>query len=153
MKRSAIVGWAKQHAARQKISGFTLIEVLVVVVILAILAALVVPKIMNLPDHAKVVRAQQDVLSIQNAMDMYKLDNGFYPSTAQGEKALVVQPTTPPVPQNWQGYLKKMPIDPWDHLYQYSNTSGDIKIFSFGPTGRPGGVGKNAEIGNWSLNE
>lgn len=133
--------------------GFTLIEVLVVVVILAILAALVVPKIMNLPDHAKVVRAEQDVLSIQNAMDMYKLDNNFYPSTAQGIKALVTQPTTPPVPQNWQGYLKKMPVDPWGHIYQYSNDNGSIKIFSFGPTGHSGGTGKNAEIGNWQLNE
>lgn len=136
----------------KKVSGFTLIEVLVVVVILAILAALVVPKIMSLPDHAKVVRAQQDVESVENAMDMYKLDNGFYPSTSQGTKALVTEPTTPPKPQNWQGYLKKVPVDPWGNPYQYSNTDGQIKIFSFGPTGHPGGKGKNAEIGSWQLN-
>ena len=135
--------------------GFTLIEVMVVVVILGILAAVIVPKVINRPEQARVVRAQEDIASIDNAMDLYKLDNGYYPSTDQGIQALVTQPTTDPVPQNWRQYLKQSPMDPWGRPYQYLNPGvhGDIDVFTYGPTGRPGGTGENAEIGNWNLNK
>ena len=133
--------------------GFTLIEILVVVVIIGILAAIVVPKVMNQPDQARIVRAKQDINSIQTALDLYKLDNGVYPSTDQGLGALVTKPTTPPMPQNWHQYLPQMPIDPWGRPYQYLNpgTHGDVDIFTYGSTGQPGGTGTNAEIGNWTI--
>lgn len=141
---------------RLKQSAFTLIEVMVVVVIMAILAAIIVPKIMDRPDQAKVVAAKQDILAIQNAMDLYKLDNGFYPSAAQGIKALVTKPTTSPVPQNWQagGYLKAVPKDPWGHPYHYQNPGqhGPIDIYTLGADNKPGGTGFNATIGNWDDN-
>ena len=97
----------------QKQKGFSLIEIMVVVVILGILAALVVPKIINRPDEARVVKAKQDILSIQSALDLYKLDNGTYPSTDQGLLALVDKPSSNPIPSNWQPYLKSLPKDPW----------------------------------------
>ncbi len=131
--------------------GFSLIEIMVVVVILGILAAIVVPEIVKRPDEARVVKARQDVIAIQNAMDLYKLDNTVYPSTDQGIQALVSKPTSDPVPQNWKPYLKKLPADPWGHAYQYLNPGqhGDIDVFTDGADGRPGGKGVNAEIGNW----
>lgn len=136
--------------------GFTLIEVMVVVVILGILAAMVVPKIMSRPDQAKAVRAQQDIQAIQSALDLYKLDNGFYPTTDQGLQSLVTKPSSPPVPQNWKdgGYLQQLPVDPWGNAYHYlypgtHNPSG-ADIFSYGPTNQPGGSGPNATIGNWT---
>ena len=100
--------------------GFTLVEVMVVVVILGILAALIVPKIMSRPEQARIVKAKQDILAIQSALDLYKLDNGFYPSTDQGLQALVNKPTTSPIPRNWKsdGYLQQLPIDPWSEAYQ-----------------------------------
>ncbi len=134
-------------------SGFTLIEVMVVVVIMAILAAIIVPKILSRPEQARIVKARQDIASIQNAMELYKLDNGFYPSNDQGIAALVTKPSTEPQPTNWEpgGYLKRIPVDPWGHTYQYANPGhhGDIDIFSYGPTHQPGGTGNNATIGNW----
>ena len=135
--------------------GFTLIEVMVVVVIMAILAASVVPKIMSRPEQARIVKAKQDVMAIQNAMDLYRLDNGYYPSTQQGIKALVKKPTTQPVPSNWSGYLRTLPIDPWGTPYHYLNPGkhSDIDIWTYGPTGKPGGTGKNAEIGNWDVSK
>jgi general secretion pathway protein G len=135
--------------ARKKINAFTLIEILVVVVILAILAALVVPKIMSRPEEARVVRAKQDIASIESAMNLYKLDNGFYPSTEQGIQALVTKPSSDPVPQDWQGYLPHFPQDPWGHAYQYTDNDGSITISSFGPSGHSGGAG---EINNEQLN-
>jgi general secretion pathway protein G len=133
--------------------GFTLIEVMVVVVILGILAAMVVPKIMSRPDQAKIVKAQQDVMAIQSALDLYKLDNGFYPSTDQGLDALVKRPTSDPTPQNYKqgGYLQTKPMDPWSHPYQYLNPGvhNDVDIFSYGPSGKPG----QNEIGNWNANQ
>lgn len=128
--------------------GFTLIEVMVVVVILGILAALVVPKIMSRPEQARIVKVKQDLLAIQSALDLYKLDNGFYPSTDQGLEALVSQPTTNPVPRNWKsdGYLQELPKDPWGENYQYTNEDGKIKIFSYGPKGKDG----DSIIGNWN---
>lgn len=130
-------------------NGFTLIEILVVVVILAILAALVIPKIMSRPEEARVVRAKQDISSIESALNLYKLDNGFYPTTEQGIAALVTKPSADPVPQDWQGYLSHLPEDPWGHAYQYTNNDGTITVLSEGPNGKAGGAG---EITNAQLN-
>ncbi len=133
-----------------KAAGFTLIEVMVVVVILGILAAIIVPKIMSRPEQARVVKVKQDILAIQSALDLYKLDNGIYPSTDQGLQALVVKPTVPPMPRNWksEGYLQELPVDPWGEQYQYLNEGEKVKIYSFGPKGKEG----NSEIGNWNMN-
>ena len=135
--------------------GFTLIEMMVVVVILGVLAAIVVPKIMSRPDKAKLVKAQQDILAFESALNLYKLDNSDYPTTEQGLEALVIKPTLEPVPSNWKagGYLKQVPQDPWSHAYNYLNpgeknpTSFDV--FSYGADGKPGGSGFNTDIGNW----
>lgn len=133
--------------------GFSLIEIMVVVVILGILASIVVPKIMSRPDEARVVKAKQDILAIQNALDLYKLDNGNYPTTDQGLVALVTKPTTSPEPRDWKAYLKRLPTDPWGREYLYLNPGqhGDIDIFTLGADGQPGGTGVNAEIGNWNV--
>lgn len=135
-----------------KQTGFSLIEIMVVVVILGILASIVVPKIISRPDEARVVKAKQDVLSIQNALDLYKLDNGFYPSTDQGLIALMQKPTTNPVPSDWKQYLQNLPKDPWgrDYLYLNPGQHGEIDVFTLGASGQPGGTGINAEIGNWN---
>lgn len=132
--------------------GFSLIEIMVVVVILGILAALVVPKIVSRPEEARIVKAKQDVLAIQNAMELYKLDNGFYPSTDQGIAALVEKPTSSPAPTNWKAYLKSIPKDPWGHPYNYLNPGqhSEIDIFSEGPAGQTGEQNEDAEIGNWN---
>jgi general secretion pathway protein G len=134
-----------------KQKGFSLIEIMVVVVILGILASIVVPKIVSRPDEARVVKAKQDILAIQNALDLYKLDNGFYPSTDQGLVALVIKPTSDPIPNNWKKYLKSVPKDPWGREYLYLNPGehSEIDVFTYGANGQPGGTGINAEIGNW----
>ena len=138
----------------KKSRAFTLIEVMVVVIIIAILAAIVVPRILKRPEQARLVAAKQDVLAIQNAMGLYKLDNGFYPSTSQGIQALVTKPSGDPKPENWAsgGYLKKLPLDPWGNQYKYLHPGkhGSIDIWSAGP---PDNSGKNAEIGNWDVNQ
>lgn len=132
-------------------SGFTLIEVMVVVVILGILAALIVPKIMSRPEQARIIKVRQDITAIQSALDLYKLDNGMYPSTDQGLQALVTLPTTAPIPRDWKsdGYLQDAPVDPWGQAYQYLNENEKLRIFSYGPKGKEG----NSEIGNWNMNE
>lgn len=134
-------------------SGFSLIEIMVVIVILGILASLVVPKIMTRPDEARRVKAKQDILAIQNALDLYKLDNGDYPTTDQGLMALVEKPTLEPIPSNWQPYLKHLPEDPWKRPYLYVNPGehGEVDIFTDGPKGESGGSGKNATIGSWDI--
>ena len=131
--------------------GFSLIEIMVVVVILGILASIVVPKIISRPDEARVVQAKQNILAIQNALDLYKLDNGVYPSTDQGLIALVEKPTSSPIPGDWKQYLKSMPKDPWgrDYLYLNPGEHGDVDIFTLGADGQPGGTGIDSEIGNW----
>ena len=132
--------------------GFSLIEIMVVVVILGILAALVVPKIMSRPEQARTVKAKQDVLSIINALELYKLDNGFYPSTEQGLKALVTKPTTSPSPQNWNGYLKALPKDPWgnSYLYLYPGQHGEVDVYSNGSSSQSDEEGEsNTVIGSW----
>jgi general secretion pathway protein G len=134
-------------------AGFTLIEIMVVVVILGILAAVVVPKIMDNPDKARIVKAKNDVQAIKGSLDLYKLDNFYYPSTDQGLQALVQQPSGTPEARNWKqgGYLDRMPKDPWGNDYQYLNpgVNGDIDVFSYGADGRPSGEGVSADIGNW----
>jgi len=126
---------------------------MVVVVILGILAAVIVPKIMDNPDKARVVKAKQDVQALKNALDLYKLDNFSYPSTDQGLQALVQKPSGSPEARNWKqgGYLDRLPKDPWGGDYQYLNPGihGEVDIFSLGADGRPGGEGINADIGNW----
>ncbi len=136
-------------------AGFTLIEILVVVVILGILAALVVPRIMERPDEARVVATKSDIRGIMSALKLYRLDNGVYPSTEQGLLALVRKPDTGVIPRNWKegGYLDRVPKDPWGTEYQYLNPGvhGEIDIFSLGADGAPGGEGINADIGSWAL--
>jgi len=134
-------------------AGFTLIEVMVVVVILGILAAVIVPKIMDNPDKARVVKAKQDVQALKNALDLYKLDNFSYPSTDQGLQALVQKPSGSPEARNWKqgGYLDRLPKDPWRGDYQYLSPGvhASVDVYSLGADGRPGGDGINADIGNW----
>jgi general secretion pathway protein G len=133
--------------------GFTLIEILVVVVILGILAAIVVPKVMEHPGEARKVRAKQDIQAIVTALNMYKLDNFVYPSTEQGLDALVSKPSGSPDAPNWRkgGYLDKAPKDPWNRPYLYlrPGSHGDIDVFSYGADGKPGGDGEDADVGNW----
>lgn len=141
-------------APTQRIShGFTLIEVMVVIVILSVLAALIVPRVMSRPDEARVVAARQDVAQILQALKLYRLDNYRYPSTQQGLSALVAKPTQEPVPQRWQSYLDKVPKDPWGNPYQYLSpgSKGEVDVFSLGADGKPGGEGVDADIGSWDL--
>lgn len=136
-------------------SGFTLIEVMVVVVILSILAAVVVPKIMDNPDKARATKASQDIRAIESALNLYRLDNFQYPTTDQGLQALVEKPGGSPEPQNWKagGYLDRMPLDPWGNEYQYLSPgqNGEIDIYSLGADASPGGEGSAEDIGNWTL--
>ncbi len=133
--------------------GFSLIEVLVVVVIISILAAVVVPRIMDEPDRARVVRAEQDIRALVTALNLYRLDNATYPSTEQGLQALVERPSGTPEPRNWKagGYIDQLPLDPWGREYQYlyPGIHGEIDVWSLGANGLSGGEGINAEIGNW----
>jgi general secretion pathway protein G len=134
----------------RKISGFTLIEVMVVVVILGILAAVLVPKVMDRPEQARITKAKQDIRSLEAALNLYKLDNYIYPSTDQGIEALVEKPSSPE-PPNWKqgGYLDRMPKDPWQQPYFYLSPGehGEVYIFSLGPDQQPG----DDDIGNWDL--
>ncbi|MDO9475756.1 MAG: type II secretion system major pseudopilin GspG [Pseudohongiella sp.] len=135
--------------------GFTLLELMVVVVILGILGALVVPRIISRPDDARVMAARQDIASLMQALRLYRLDTQNYPSTEQGLQALIVRPTGTPVPGNWKtgGYLERLPVDPWGTPYAYLNPGlyGEIDIFSFGSDGQSGGEGNAADIGSWML--
>jgi len=131
--------------------GFTLIEIMVVIAILGILAALIVPKIMSRPDEARRVAAKQDIGTIMQGLKLYRLDNGRYPTQEQGLQSLVQKPTTDPVPNNWKdgGYLEKLPNDPWGNPYQYPGVHGEIDVFSYGADGKPGGEGSDSDIGSW----
>jgi general secretion pathway protein G len=144
-----------RSAGRARSTGFTLIEIMVVIVILGVIAALVVPKILDRPDQARVTAAKSDIATIISALKLYRLDNQRYPSTEQGLNALVAKPEQPPVPPNWKpgGYLDKLPEDPWHHPYQYLNPGlkGEIDVFSYGADGQPGGTGVDADIGSWDL--
>ena len=140
---------------QRKQRGFTLIEIMVVVVILGILAALVVPQIMSRPDQAKVTVARNDIKAISAALDMFKLDNYSYPSTQQGLEALVRKPSGSPTARNWNpdGYLKRLPVDPWGNPYQYlaPGSKGAFDLYSLGADGRQEGTELNADIGNWDI--
>lgn len=133
--------------------GFTLIEVMVVIVIIGVLAALIVPKVMSRPDEARVMAARQDIASIVQALNLYKLDNQRYPTTEQGLQALMKKPVISPIPPNWKGngYLDRAPKDPWGHPYQYlqPGVHGEIDVFSLGADGVRGGEGSDADLGSW----
>ena len=135
--------------------GFTLIEIMVVVVIMGILAALVVPKLMGRTDDARVTAARQDIATIMQSLKLYKLDNQRYPTTEQGLKALIEKPTTGPEARGWKtgGYLDKLPKDPWGNEYKYLSPGikGEVDVFSYGADGQPGGAGNDADIGSWEL--
>ena len=137
--------------ARRASRGFTLLELMVVIVIIGVLAALIAPRVLENVDKAKITAAQADISSLMNALKMYKLDNGRYPSSDQGLQALVAKPTSGSIPGNWRSYLDKLPDDPWHHPYQYANPGvhGEIDVFSFGADGQAGGEGNDADIGSW----
>ena len=131
-----------------------MLEVMVVVVIIAILAALVVPKVIGRPDEARVIAAKQDIQSLVEALKLYRLDNQRYPTTEQGLQALVTKPAGSPIPPNWKsgGYVERLPLDPWGSPYQYLNPGlhGDIDVYSLGADGSPGGEGNDRDIGSWT---
>jgi len=131
--------------------GFTLIELMVVLVIIGVLAALIVPNVLDRADDARVTAARTDITNISQALKLYRLDNQRYPTSEQGLQALVVRPTTGPLPSNWKPYLEKLPNDPWGRPYQYLNPGikGPIDVMSFGADGQAGGEGKDADIGSW----
>ena len=136
------------HAAQR---GFTLIELMVVLVIIGVLAALVVPNVLDRADDARVTAARTDIANLMQALKLYKLDNQRYPTAEQGLQSLVVKPSAGPTPPNWKPYLEKLPNDPWGKPYQFINpgVKGEIDVFSFGADGQSGGEGKNADIGSW----
>jgi general secretion pathway protein G len=137
----------------RRLRGFTLVEIMVVVVILGILAVLIVPRVVGRTDEARTVAAKQDVAAIMQALKLYRLDNGRYPTTEQGIAALVTKPQGDPVPKNWQKYLDRVPKDPWGNTYQYLNPGvrGEIDVFSLGADNQPGGSGADADVGSWDL--
>jgi general secretion pathway protein G len=138
-------------ASRFRQAGFTLIELMVVLVIIGVLAALIVPNVLERADDARATAAKTDVNNLIQALKLYRLDNQRYPTSEQGLQALVAKPNSPPVPPNWKPYLDKLPNDPWGRPYQYLNpgVKGEIDVMSFGADGQPGGEGKNADIGSW----
>lgn len=138
-------------AFRVSLQGFTLIELMVVLVIIGVLAALIVPNVLDRADDARVLAARTDVSNLQQALKLYRLDNQRLPSADQGLQALIVRPTAAPVPLNWKPYLDKLPNDPWGRPYQYLNPGikGEVDVMSLGADGQPGGEGKNADIGSW----
>ncbi len=146
--------WQRRTAhllSPQQQKGLTLIELMVVLLILGILGALVVPRLIDRADDARVTAAKTDVNNLVQALKLYRLDNKTYPTTEQGLQALVQKPTTEPQPTQWRVYLDKLPNDPWDRPYQYLSPGvrGEIDVFSFGADGKAGGDGASADIGNW----
>ncbi len=145
----------RTRKAGNKDRGLTLIELMVVVVILSILAVVIVPRVIDRPDQARVARAQADIAALSAALNLYRLDNATYPTTDQGLQALATRPTSPPAPNNWaeNGYIDRVPADPWGRPYQYLSPGvhGPFDVFSLGADGRAGGTGVNAVIGNWQI--
>ncbi|MBI5334016.1 MAG: type II secretion system major pseudopilin GspG [Burkholderiales bacterium] len=146
MLRAATLRRAARHGR-----GFTLIELMVVLVIIGLLAALIVPNVLNRAEEARVTAARTDINNLMQALKLYRLDNLRYPTAQQGLDALRSKPTAPPVPPNWKPYVEKLPNDPWGNPYQYVNpgVKGEIDIFSFGADGKAGGEGNDADIGSW----
>jgi general secretion pathway protein G len=138
---------------RHRAVGFTLVEVMVVVIILGVLAALIVPRVIGRTDEARAVAARQDVAAVMQALKLYRLDNGRYPSSEQGLQALVSKPTLEPVPSNWKSYLDRLPKDPWGNPYQMLNPGihGEIDVFTLGADAQAGGSGADADVGSWDL--
>jgi len=138
-------------AIQRRQRGFTLIELMVVLLIIGVLSALIVPSVLDRLDEGKVTGAKSDINTLVQSLKMYKLDNQRYPTAEQGLQALVSKPTASPVPSNWRPYLDKLPNDPWGHAYQYANpgVKGEIDVYSLGADGVVGGEGKNADIGSW----
>jgi len=132
-------------------TGFTLIELMVVLVIIGVLAALIVPNVLDRAEDARATAAKTDVNNLMQALKLYKLDNQRFPTGEQGLQALVSRPGAGPTPPNWKPYIEKLPNDPWGRPYQYLNpgVNGEIDVMSFGADGQPGGEGKNADIGSW----
>ncbi|MEO5932894.1 MAG: type II secretion system major pseudopilin GspG [Duganella sp.] len=143
----------KATLQRRAARGFTLIEIMVVVVIMGVLAALVVPKLLSRTGESKVAAAKVDIATVMQALKLYKLDNQRYPTTEQGLQALLTKPTSGPAANGWKtgGYLEKMPKDPWGAPYQYLSPGikGEIDVYSLGADGAPGGTGDDADIGSW----
>jgi general secretion pathway protein G len=133
--------------------GFTLIEIMVVVVIIGILAVLIVPRVVGRTDEAKAAAAKHDIAAIMQQLKLYRLDNGRYPTNEQGLPALVAKPQSQPAPSNWKQYLDRVPKDPWGNAYQYLNPGvrGEIDVFTLGADSQPGGSGADADIGSWDL--
>ncbi|MES2946809.1 MAG: type II secretion system major pseudopilin GspG [Pseudomonadota bacterium] len=132
-------------------AGFTLIELMVVLVIIGVLAALIVPNVLDRADDARVMAARTDVNNLMQALKLYKLDNQRLPTSEQGLQALTAKPTSGPIPANWKPYLEKLPNDPWGRPYQYLNpgVKGEIDVMSLGADGQAGGEGKDSDIGSW----
>jgi general secretion pathway protein G len=141
---------AARRSAR-RLGGFTLIELMVVLVIIGVLGALIVPSVLDRLGQSRVTAARTDVASLMGQLKLYKLDNGQFPTSEQGLQALATKPTAGPTPPNWKPYVDKLPADPWGHPYQYANPGlkGEIDVYSFGADGVIGGEGDNADIGNW----
>jgi len=151
---SSLSGLHSPSALRvRRPGGFTLIELMVVIMILGVLAALVVPRVMSRPDEARAIAARQDIAQVMQALKLYRLDNGRYPTTEQGLQALVSRPSSGPAAENWKSYLDKLPTDPWGRPYQLLSPGvrGEIDVFSLGADGQAGGSGSDADIGSWNL--
>ena len=137
--------------------GFTLIEIMVVVVIIGLLATLVLPRVLGRQDQAMIAKAKVDIQALSSALKLYKLDNFNYPSTSQGLESLIKDPGGDPPAKNWKkgGYVERLPTDPWGNPYQYLSPGEKMEfdIWSYGADGRTGGDGTSAEIGNWNLDE
>ena len=150
-KSNSQFGSLRTHGVRWVARGFTLIELMVVLVIIGVLAALIVPNVLDRADDARSAAARTDVNNLMQALKLYKLDNQRYPTAPQGLQALMTKPTVGAVPPNWRPYVDKLPTDPWGRPYQYLNpgVNGEVDVLSFGADGQAGGEGKNADIGSW----
>ncbi len=142
-------------ASRPREAGFSLLELMVVVVIMSILALVILPRIIDRPDQARIARVQSDLATISSALKLYRLDNFRYPTTEQGLKALVSRPSSEPIPRNWakNGYIDRLPKDPWGGEYQYLSPGvhGEFDVFTLGADGIAGGSDMNADLGTWTL--